>query len=302
MPPLTKAFFNGKIIPYQDAKIHANAAVFKYATAVFEGIRAYWNSDESKLYVFKLVEHSDRLVKSVALMRMKSAFDSAYYQDGVMSLLRDIKPVTDLHIRQTVWVDNDGSMWADSPVGCVVIATPSGRPAGYDAGISMQVSSWTRINDQIMPARIKCIANYHNGRLASMQARQDGYDNALLLNSRGKVAEAPGACFFLVKNGVPVTPTVTSDILESINRATIIHLFKEQFGLDVEVRDVDRTEVYMADEAFLCGTAAEVTPVASVDRFPMKKGRGDLTRALQEKWEAITTGKDKAHPEWRTLV
>jgi len=302
MPPLARAFFNGKIIPVEDAKISANAAVFKYATAVFEGIRAYWNSDESKLYVFKLVEHSDRLVRSVSLMRMKSDFDSDYYQNAVLSLLRELKPALDLHIRQSVWLDNDGSMWADSPLGCVVIATPSGRPAGYDTGIKMQVSSWTRINDQIMPARIKCIANYHNGRLASMQARMDGYDNALLLNSRGKVAEAPGACFFFVRNGVPITPTVTSDILESINRATIIQMFKEQFGIDVEVRDADRSEVYTADEAFLCGTAAEVTPIASIDRFPMKKARGEMTRALQEKWEAITTGRDKAHPEWRTLV
>jgi len=302
MPALAKVFWNGSLIAYEDAKIHIDTPACKSGAAVFEGLRGYWNPEQSQMYVFRLGDHSERLMRSIKLMRFSPQYTIDYAISAVATLLGDLKPQVDLHIRQTVWLDGAGAATADAPIGMAVVATPTGRPAGFDTGINCQISSWMRISDQSMPPRIKCVANYHNGRLATMQARLDGYDNALLLNSQGKVAEGPGACFFFVKNGVIVTPTVTSDILESINRATTIQLAKECLCLDVEVREVDRTEVYTADEAFLCGTAAEITPIASIDRFPMKKSPGDITRKLQENLIGIARGAIADHPEWRTRV
>jgi len=216
----------------------------------------------------------------------------------------DFEPVVLDETEETrLTLDGNGAMDATGPVSMSVIASPSSRPKGFDTGISCQVSSWTRINDNILPPRIKCTANYMNGRLALMQAKQDGYDNALLLNQGSCVAEAPGACLFLVKDGVPVTPSVTSDILESITRRKMIELLSEYLGVATVERGVHRTELYTADEAFLCGTAAEITPITSVDRLAVGAGvPGPMTRRLQQLLLGIATGDLADHPEWRTVV
>ncbi|SFV14865.1 branched-chain amino acid aminotransferase [Bradyrhizobium arachidis] len=157
--------------------------------------------------------------------------------------------------------------------------------------------------DNVMPARIKCNANYHNARLAMMQAQLDGYDIAFLLNSRGKLAEAPAMCVFMVRDGQLVTPSVTNDILESITRQTVIQLAREYLGLDTVERDVDRTELILAQEVFYCGTGAEIIPVTSIDRMVVGNGQpGAITRQLIEMYRAIATGTNTAYESWRTPV
>jgi branched-chain amino acid aminotransferase len=154
-----------------------------------------------------------------------------------------------------------------------------------------------------MPPRIKCSANYQNGRLAQLEALANGYDYTVLPNGRGKIAEAPGACLFVVRGGTPMTPPVTADVLESITRATVIQLFRERHGLSVAEREIDRTELYVAEEAFLCGTAWEVTAIASVDRLPLAASApGPVTRAVAESYFRVVRGEVAEYRRWLTPV
>ncbi len=154
-----------------------------------------------------------------------------------------------------------------------------------------------------MPPRIKAAANYHNGRLAFIQAKLDGYDGVILLDRAGKVTEGPTSCLFIVRGGEVITPPLTCGILESITRETLVELFQEAHGIRVQEREVDRTELYLADEAFFCGTGAEITPIASIDRHMLSDGKpGPLTRAIRETYLSLTRGFDPAHSEWRTPV
>jgi branched-chain amino acid aminotransferase len=165
------------------------------------------------------------------------------------------------------------------------------------------ISSWSRITDNVMPPRVKASSNYLNSRYASEEARRNGYDIALILNPNGKVAEAPGACLMLVRDGKIITPTVTSGILESITRATLIQLCRDVLNVEVIEREVDRTELYVAQEAFLCGTGAEITPIASVDRFTLGDGNiGAITARVENLYHDLVRGIDARYAEWRTAV
>ena len=296
-------WFNGRIVPYDQARIHVQSAAMKFGAAVYEGLRGYWNADARELYLFRQDAHIARLRQSTRLMRMEMPFTLAQIRDGVLEVLRANNFREDVHIRQSVFLEGDTPMTSTGPVGMSVAAYPMGRIKNSEAGHHYCISSWLRIPDSAMPPRVKCIANYHNGRLAALQARADGYDGTFLLNSRGKVSETPGACMFLVRGGRPITPGVTSDILESITRDTLIRLFVEVHGLAVEERDVDRTEVYAADEVFLCGSAYEVTPVVSVDRYTVGDGTvGPLTKAILATYLDVARGHVAAHRDWVTPV
>lgn len=296
-------WFNGRIVPYDQARIHVQSAAMKFGAAVYEGLRGYWNADARELYIFRQDAHIARLCQSTRLMRMEMPFTLAQIRDGVLEVLRANTFREDVHIRQSVFLEGDTAMTSTAPVGMSVAAYPMGRIKNSDAGHHYCISSWLRIPDHAMPPRLKCIANYHNGRLAALQARADWYDGTFLLNSRGKVSETPGACMFLVRGGRPITPSITSDILESITRDSLIRLLAEVHGLAVEERDVDRTELYAADEAFVCGSAFEVTPVVSVDRYTVGDGKvGPITKAILATYVDVARGQVAAHREWLTPV
>ncbi len=296
-------WFNGRVVPYDQARIHVQSAAMKFGGAVYEGLRGYWNADARELYVFRQEAHIRRLCQSVKLMRMDAPFTPAQMRDGVLEVLRANEFREDVHIRQSVFLEGDTGMVSRGPVGMAVAAYPMGRIANSEAGLHYCVSSWLRIPDSAMPPRLKCIANYHNGRLAALQARADGYEGTFLLNSRGKVSETPGATMFLVRGGRPITPSVTSDILESITRDTLIRLFAEALGCPVQERDVDRTELYVAEEAFVCGSAFEVTPVVSVDRYALGDGKvGPLTKAIQATYLDVARGQVPARRDWLAPV
>jgi len=295
-------YLNGDLVPYADARIHVQSTAVKYGGSVFEGLRAYWNPAHEELYVFRLKEHIDRLFASMRLMRMDHSLTREELTRSILDVLRKNQVREDVHLRQTAFLDGDGDLDATGPVGLAVDARP--RKATTKVGISVCVSSWTRIADGSMPPRIKCSANYQNGRLATLEAKANGYDSALLLNGRGKVAEAPGACCFVVRGGVPVTPPVTADILESVTRTTLLELFRTELGQAPTERDVDRTELYVSDEAFLCGSGWEITPVLSIDRMPLGNGRepGPLTQAIQACYFAVVRGEKPAYRDWLTPV
>jgi branched-chain amino acid aminotransferase len=294
-------FLNDAIVPWEDARVHVSTVAFKFGTAVFEGIRGYWNEKEGRMYVFQLAEHMQRLAYSQRAMRFDAPLDVDMVAERTLELLRANDFREGVHIMTTVFVNGFGDPLTTGPVGLAITAAPRKHSDRMEKGVSAQVSSWMRAPDTAMPMRIKCNANYQNGRLAGLQAKADGYDTAILLNSRGKVAEGPAMCFCMIRDGKLITPSVNSDILESITRRTVLALAREYLEIETIERDVDRSELYAAEEAFFCGTAWEITPVVAIDRMPVGTGvPGPLTRRLQQTLLGIATGTVRDHAEWRT--
>jgi branched-chain amino acid aminotransferase len=287
------ASLDGKIVPYESAVVHIGSAVFKYAASVFEGVRGYWCPEGSTLRLFALDEHLRRFFDSLALMRMEPAFGPEQVAAAAEELVAANDLREDCYIRIAGSVVGRGAIDTCGPVLLSLDAFPSGRKPGQ-GGIHVCVSSWPRIADPAMPTALKCIANYHNARLAKLQAKADGYDDALLLNARGTIAEAPTACFFLVRQGRLATPRLSDDILVSITRQVVCEL-AGALGLPVEERPVKRTEACLADEAFLCGTGAEILPVLSIDRIGLGRSEpGPVTRRLTAAYFDAAYGRDAA--------
>jgi branched-chain amino acid aminotransferase len=294
--------FNGRIVPWADAKVHVLTPGLKYGAGVFEGIRGYWNEPHGEMYLFRLREHLDRLQYSMRVMRYRHDLTSEAVQDAIIEVIRANELRENVHIRALVWVDGDGEMGSTGPIGWMVAALPRPPNPQVQNGVHVGTSSWRRIADTAMPARVKATSNYVNGRLAGIQGKQDGYDNVLLLTQAGHVAESPGSCFFMVRQGRPITPGTTSSILESVTRATVMELLQEM-AAPTDERDIDRTEVYAADEAFFCGSGYEIQPILSLDRLPVGAGTpGPLTRRLQERYFALVRGETNDHAEWLTRV
>ena len=294
---------NGRVIPYEDARVHVLSTAMKYAASVYEAMRAYWSDADQQLYVFRLREHLKRLERSAKIARIPLPADAARLERETLEIIRANNLKEDLHVRLIVFVDTeDGGLGSREPVGYTIAPIPTARYF-ETGGLHVAVSSWTRTADNAIPARVKAAANYQNSRLALLQAKTDGYDDAILLNNDGSVAEGPGYTLFLVQDEKPLTPSVTSNILEGVTRSTLLTLFPEALGLPVEQRDIDRTELYTADEAFFTGTAAEVTPILSIDRRPVGDGTmGPLTAKVRDAYFRSVRDGSAPHPEWRLPV
>lgn len=296
-------FYNGEIIPYGEAKIHVMTPAVKYGATIFEGIRGYWNEDKGEILLFRLEDHLLRLLQSIKLMRMEADYTLGQMAKWITSVVRANEFRQDIHIRQMVFVEGRGPSHATSPVGMSIAAMPMERFYDVENGIKVAVSSWDRIGESSMPPRIKCAANYQNSRLAAIQAKLDGYDTAIFLNSRGKVSETVNACTFIVKAGTTITPTVTDDILEGITRDTVLRLCSEQLRISAVEREIDRTELYRADEVFICGSAVEITPVVEVDCYRIGEGKpGKITRQIQSAYQNLVRGKVRGYERWLTPV
>ncbi|MDP7579700.1 MAG: branched-chain amino acid transaminase [SAR202 cluster bacterium] len=300
--------FDGDIVPYEDAKLHISTPAVRYGATAFEGIRAYWNSNVGQLFMFRARDHMDRLLQSAWLMGMEGIkYSSEELISMVTELLRRNSVRHDVHIRPSLFVASEGSISSRGPV-CFGVVLASGNPAlsnheGVNGSMRLAISSWRRIDDNTVPPRIKAAANYQNGRMALIQAEKDGYDGAIMLNAAGKVTEEPRACIFLIRDGKIITPSITNDILESITRDSVIQLLKEAHSIQVVERAVDRTELYLADEIFLVGTALEITAVRSVDQFEIG-GRSceSVTSAISETYVAAVSSNEGLHSEWREPV
>ncbi|MDH3703688.1 MAG: branched-chain-amino-acid transaminase [Alphaproteobacteria bacterium] len=297
-------YLDGEIVPFASATVHISAPGVKYGIGVFEGLRGYWNDADEEMYVFRLTDHVRRLKQSMKLLRLEDTYSVEFLEDAVLSMIRANKFRTTVQMRIMALLDGIDGMRADAgPISLSVYGHPRETKPFQVNGVTAGTSSWARPPDNVLPPRIKCNANYLNGRLAEIEARANGYDRPVLLNTRGKVSEGPGATLFIIKDGAPITPDTASDLLESITRATLIELFETRFGLQTEQRTMDRTEIYTADEAFFCGTLAEVTPILSLDGLPVGNGEvGPLTRALQENYRDLVHGYVDDRPEWRVPV
>jgi branched-chain amino acid aminotransferase len=294
---------NGELMPYEQASIHPMSLAVTYACTVFEGIRAYQLDTPGRFAFFRLREHLDRLRFGMKVMRMAPAFDHGYLTDCLTRLVRANEPDDDVYIRLLVYIEAQGLMATPGPIGFTAAAVPREKPKFAQTGMSLGVSSWSRLADNASPPRVKATANYHNARLTQLQAKSDGYDGALMLTPSGKVSETPIACFFMVRDGRLLTPGPTSNILESVTRDTLLTLYREMTGEPAEVREVDRSELYLAEEAFICGTGQEIIPVISIDRLPVGDGQpGPLTRRLQARYFDVVRGASGDHATWRTVI
>ncbi len=295
-------FFDGKIVPYADAKVHVLSTVFKYAAAIFEGIRAYHNEQTNQLYIFRLKEHLDRLHESAKIARIPLPYTAEQIRHHLVKLIKENELRQDLHIRISAYVsEDDGRLHSTSPIGLSMAAIPMGR---YDTlapteGLKVGVSAWRRLSDESMPPRVKSIANYQNSRLALLDAQAAGFQDAILLDPRGKVTEGPGYNIFVVRGGQVITPPVTCGILEGVTRDTLIRLLAEAHGLTVLQREIDRTELYVADEVFFCGSGKEVTPIGSIDHRQVGTGgMGPLTNKIKETYFDVAKGKQQDYASW----
>lgn len=299
-------WWNGGLVAWEDATVHVTDIAWSATGAVFEGIRAYWNDQQEELYVFRLHEHMQRLKDSSKMVRLPIEFTVDELIALTQDLLRQNGNREDTYIFPLVYFGAADTKRADpsSLKGDLVVRTdPRSSHLGTGLVQRGKISSWTRISDNVMPPRVKNISNYRNGQLATYEVKLDGYDVALLLGPDGKVAEAPGACVMFVKNDRLITPDPASGILESITRDAIITLAREELGMPVIERRVDRTELYTADEIFLCGTMAEITPIVEVDRYQIGEGGiGPVTRDLERLFIQAVRGEEPQRASWRSPV
>jgi branched-chain amino acid aminotransferase len=279
--------FDGELVAYEDARLHVLSTTLKYGVGVFEGYRAYWNEDHGELYAFRVDDHMRRLRDSLRLTAIEEPADIESLGNQLLDLIRSNDLRENLHMRVQVFVNSeDGTPDATGPALVSMAAIPMGsyfeRPS-----LDVCVSSWARISERSMPPRVKALANYQNSRLALLEARTNGYDAALLLTQEGNVSEGPGYNVFIVRNGRLATPPPTEAILEGITRATVLELASAELGLEVDQRPIDRTELYLAEEVFVCGSAAEVSCISSVDRHQIGDGTpGSITANLQRLYRA----------------
>lgn len=298
-------WWNGEQRAWGECNVHVTEVGWSTVGAVFEGIRAYWNAEQGELYVFRLEEHIERLLRSQKLVKLPIHYDKATLVAAALNLLAANEVRQDTYIFPLAYTSDSRRNRYDRPgFDSELYITTRPMPSHLGTGMTMtaRVSSWRRISEDVMPPRAKNISNYRNGQLARMEASADGYDTAILLNHNGNVSEAPGACLMFIRDGVLVTPDLTSGILESITRDAILKIARD-LGIPIQERIVDRTELYLADEVFLCGTAAEVSPITSIDHYTIGEGAiGPVTKQLDMIYENILRGRESTYTSWRTPV
>lgn len=297
---------DGELVPWDRALVHASTLGWSTMGAVFEGIKAYWNPDLRELYGWQFREHYERFANSMKMMCMERRFTPEQLTRASVELLRANDVRTDAYVRPLAWhADADwfGTL-SDSSVSVMMWTTAFRSVLGSGRAIRACVSSWTRVSDNSLSPRIKCISNYQNSRMALLEATRNGYDQPILLNQMGKVTEGPASCIFIVREGVAITPSITSGVLESITRTTLLELCRDLLGIPVAEREIDRTELYIADEVFFCGTGAEVTPVAEVDGYTIGTGDlGPVTERIEQAFHDIVRDRDGGrYARWRTPV
>lgn len=304
--PPAYLWLNGQRVRWEDGTIHVSELGWSTIGAVFEGIRGYWNDAEGELYVFRLQEHLERLARSMKLVRLPLHYTIEALTEATRDLLRANEDHRDTYIFPLAYSANSYTSRYDRPdveSALQILTRPMKSHLNTGLQYTAKVSSWRRISEEVMPPRVKNISNYRNGQLARQESALDGYDTSLIINHLGKVSEAPGACVMLIRDGVLITPDLTSGILESITRDALLVLAREELGMRVEERQVDRTELYVADEVFLCGTAAEISPVVSIDHYAIGTGEtGPTTRRLEQLFERVLRGQEPHYSHWNTPV
>jgi len=299
------AYFEGKIVPYAEAKVGVMTHALNYGTAAFGGVRGYWNEEEEQLYIFRPYDHFKRLLRSARLLCMEFDHTPESLTEIVKELLRAENAREDMYIRPLIYKADEmiGVKCHDMTDEITIFAVPFGRYVSNDTNAHVTISGWRRIDDNTIPARGKISGAYVNSALIKTDALRAGFDEALVLNDDGHISEGSAENIFMVRDGVLITPPVYGNILEGITRRTVIQLAKEELGLEVVERPIDRTEVYICDELFLTGTAAQVTAVTHVDHRPIGNGEmGPVAARLREIYNDVVRGKIAKYREWNVPV
>jgi branched-chain amino acid aminotransferase len=299
------AFFRGEFVPLRDARINVMTHGFNYGTAVFEGIRAYWNADEEQLFALELVAHFERIRASARLLMMEVRHTAHELAEITVDLLRRDGLREDVYVRPIIYKSSEtiGVRLHNLDADITIFGVPFGQYIDTEGGIRAQVSSWRRTDDNAIPARGKITGAYVNGALAKSEAQLNGFDEAIVLTADGHVSEGSAENLFIVRRGTLVTPPVTDNILEGITRARLLEIARDELGVPIQERQIDRTELYMADEVFLCGTGAQISPVIEIDRRPIGGGKpGRITRDLSRTYFDAVRGRLPAYRDWLTPV
>jgi len=299
------AFFEGKNVPLSEANINIATHGFLYGTAVFGGVRGYWNEEYKRLFVFRPYDHFRRLLHSARMMAMTTHYDEESLIQITLDLLRTDNWQRDVYLRPTFYK-------ADLGIGvklhdlkdefCMFVIEYQPYVKN-DTNAHATISSWRRIDDNVIPARGKVAGAYANSALIKTDANRSGFDEALVLDNNGHISEGSAMNIFMVRDGVLVTPPVTDNILEGITRKSVMELAQKELGLEVVERSIDRTEVFIAEEMFMTGTAAQIVAVTKIDHRSVGAGvMGPFTTKLRSTYEDILRGKNKKYEHWNVAV
>jgi branched-chain amino acid aminotransferase len=295
------AYFEGEIVPYKDAKVGVMTHALNYGTGAFGGLRGYWNPEQSQLFVFRPHDHFKRLLNSAKLIAAEIDHTPESLLEITLDLLRRENYREDIYIRPLIYK-------ADEMIGVklhglidelTIMAIPFTRYIERDEGAHVTISSWRRIDDNAIPARGKLTGAYINSAFIKTDAVLSGFDEALVLTNEGHISEGSAMNIFMVRDGLLVTPPVTENILEGITRRAIMTFAREVLGIEVVERPIDRTEVYLAEEFLMTGTAAQVTAVTMVDHRPIGSGKmGPVTAELRKVFDDVVRGRNPDYLHW----
>ncbi|MEX2144579.1 MAG: branched-chain amino acid transaminase [Anaerolineales bacterium] len=299
------AYFRGEIVPYSEAKIGVMTHALNYGTAIFGGVRGYWNEAEEELFIFRPEDHFQRVLNSTRMMLMDVEMGRKELVQLVVELLQKEGYRQDVYVRPLVYYADEiiGVKLHDLQTELTIFAVPFDKYVSNDTGAHVTFSSWRRVDDNMIPARAKAAGAYVNTAFIKTDAVRAGFDEALVLGQDGHITEGSAENIFMVRNGTLITPSVTDNILEGITRATVMELAEKELGMPVVQRSIDRTEVYICDELFMTGTAAQVTSVIKVDHRPVGDGvMGPVTSQLRKLYDEAVRGKLKNYRHWNHPV
>lgn len=299
------AFFKGKFVPLEEANVNIMNNAFMYGTAVFEGIRGYWNERQEEIYVFRMREHFERMMDSMKIMWMEPKYSVDEFCRLTIELLRLNKPRKDTYVRPGAFKSGQkiGPSLENNPTDFYIFSVPFGDYFHGAEGLKVQVSAWRRVEDNAIPARAKIVGAYANTALAKTDALMAGFDECIVLSENGHVSEGSAMNLFMVKKGQLITTPTYENILEGITRSTIIELAREELGIETVGCTIDRSELYTADELFFCGTGAQIAPIISVDKRPIGNGKvGPITEKIKDLYISICRGEVPKYHKWLTPV
>ncbi len=303
--PNTWVFYNGEFGRYHDTKVGLMTHALHYGTGCFEGIRAYWNAKQEQLYLLQAPAHYERLRRSANVMQMTVPHSTEELVNLTIDLLRRNQFKSDVYVRPLLYASSEdiGVRLHNLEHSFFIYAIPFGNYVEIDDGIRCMVSSWRRLPDQSLPARAKITGSYAQAALAKSEAVESGFDEAIVLTIDGHVSEGSAENIFMLKDRTFVTPPVTDDILEGVTHTLLIDVIKDELGLPVVERSIDRTELYTCDELLLCGTGAQISPVIEVDRRMVGSGRvGEFTQELQNIYFGAVRGESAKYKDWTIPV
>lgn len=299
------AYFRGDIVPYSEAKVGVLTHGFNYGTAVFAGVRAYWNEEHEQLYLFRAADHFQRLLHSAKVMCMDFDHSPESLTKLTLNLLRKEGYRCDIYIRPLAYKADEiiGVRLHDLVDEITIAAMPFDSYVANDTNAHVTFSSWRRLDDNMIPARGKVSGAYANSALIKTDAVRAGFDEALVLTQDGHVSEGSAMNVFMVRNGVLITPAITENILEGITRGTVIDLARQELGVKTIERPIDRTEIYMSEELFMTGTAAQIVAITQVDHRQIGSGKmGSIVTRLKELYQQVVRGNLPKYSHWTTPV